>query len=192
MSSSRLSRPIAKNIIVEECWLPVPGYESMYEVSSLGRVYSLDRKSWNGFRWRRVRARFLRPILSGKGYKNVKLSKCGVIKRFDISRLVLLAFSGPCPLGHEASHLNGKSKDDRFCNLKWETPKQNTHRKIEHGTQLYGRDQATKSKLTEQEVRDIRHRAALKEPRKQLAACFGVSVPTICDTVNRKRWKWVS
>ncbi|MFH8926355.1 helix-turn-helix domain-containing protein [Streptomyces pristinaespiralis] len=48
------------------------------------------------------------------------------------------------------------------------------------------------SKLTEQQVADIRARAAAGELHRVLAAAYGVSRPTISRVVNRKGWLHVS
>ena len=63
--------------------LPVVGYEGLYEVDSLGNVYSVKRTTTKGGK--------LKPQLS-KGYCRVALSKNGVAKRYFVHRLVAKAF----------------------------------------------------------------------------------------------------
>nr|MDF9460654.1 NUMOD4 domain-containing protein [Lactobacillus amylovorus] len=36
---------------MKEIWKDIQGYEGRYQVSNLGRVRSLDRYSWNGYKY---------------------------------------------------------------------------------------------------------------------------------------------
>ena len=55
---------------VSERWLPIPGWEGLYEVSDLGRVRSIDRLNSAG---QRVRGRVLRPGSRKSGHLLVNL-----------------------------------------------------------------------------------------------------------------------
>ena len=59
--------------LVEE-WKPVKGYEGKYEISSLGRVKSLSREMWNGYKFWKSKEIFLKPSISAQGYYIVGLS----------------------------------------------------------------------------------------------------------------------
>lgn len=92
-----------------EQWKPVVGYEGSYEVSAHGNVRSLDR-------WRRNRQSLYlvkgRPVTQHElhfGHYCVYLYQLGVKrhKRWLTHRLVLTAFTGPCPDGHEGCHMDG-------------------------------------------------------------------------------------
>ena len=56
-----------------ERWLPVPGYEGLYEVSDLGQVRSLPRPTKRGIRGGNV----LKHVSSGYGYPVVCIRKNG-------------------------------------------------------------------------------------------------------------------
>ena len=60
-----------------EIWKDVVGYEGLYQVSSLGRVKSLDRYDRVG---RFCKGRVLRLALNQKGYVQVSLCNGGCIK----------------------------------------------------------------------------------------------------------------
>ena len=98
---------------MDEEWRPVPGYEGRYEVSNLGRVrYSVIR--------------IVKPIPIKNGYLSVSMRDSeGKKKTHLIHRLVLSTFTGPCPEGLEARHLNDKNTDNRLDNLEWGTRLQN-------------------------------------------------------------------
>jgi hypothetical protein len=98
--------------IPAEAWRPVPGYEGLYEVSSLGRVRSLGRIRKGG----QVYApRVLRPGWRGASRTRptgffVTLFQGGR-KLFSVHALVMLAFAGPRPAGDYSPE-----------NCRWATP----------------------------------------------------------------------
>lgn len=118
-----------------EKWLPIPGYEGMYEASDQGRVRSLDREveCRNG-RKIRCAGRILKSIDRGDGYSVVSLSKGNVVNQRRINVLVLETFVGPAPSGHHACHNNGDSTDNRLVNLRFDTPSENNYDLVRHGT----------------------------------------------------------
>jgi hypothetical protein len=129
-----------------EEWLPIPGYEGIYEVSDYGRVRSVDRyvpPGRGGTRWRFRRGQIRKPGHDRKGYLFVPLyaadpnAKNG--KNGWVHRLVLLAFVGPPPEeGMYALHNNGDHSDNRLCNLRWGTPSENIWDSVAHGTHFNG------------------------------------------------------
>ena len=114
-------------------WLPIPGHEGSYEVSSDGRVRSLDRivGAPHGFT-RSIKGREMWQATHGKGYKFVHLSP---EKRTDyVHRLVALAFLGPLPEGMVVCHNDGDPTNNRADNLRYATQSENEKDKIRHGT----------------------------------------------------------
>jgi HNH endonuclease/NUMOD4 motif len=100
-------------------WRTVPGWDGYYEVSNTGRV--------------RSRRCALKPNLVG-GYPTVYLYRPGQKKKQEkVHRLVLLAFVGPAPDGHEALHDDGDRENPTLSNLKWGTRKQNVEDTLRHG-----------------------------------------------------------
>lgn len=118
-----------------ERWLPVLGWEGLYEVSDQGRVKSLHRvvEKSDG-RKMTVKEKVLSPHANKMGYRHVILSGNGKHTTGHIRHLVLRAFVGPCPEGMEACHNNGNSSDDRLENLRWDTTRNNHLDKVKHGT----------------------------------------------------------
>jgi len=109
-----------------ENWLPVPGWEGRYEVSDQGYVRSLvngDRRG--GFP--REEPLYM-PGSYSRGYRRVTLSNPK--RTVKVCRLVLLAFVGPCPPGHQAAHEDGDCTQDALRNLAWKTPAQNNADKV--------------------------------------------------------------
>ncbi len=124
-----------------ETWKAVKDYEGLYEVSDLGRVRSLDRtvrgpsRCPNGLR---LKGKIMKSGLNSKGYLHISLQQEGESSIREIQRLVLIAFRGDPPEGHEAAHEDGNRLDNRLANLRWKTQQENTDDKFRHGTVLAG------------------------------------------------------
>lgn len=108
---------------LKEIWKDILGYEGLYQVSTLGRVKSLNYN-------RSGKERIMKPVLYGNGYYIVKLCKNGKQKRFSVHRLVAEAFLYKIPKGLVVNHLNQEKTDNRLENLEIVTQKEN----VNHGT----------------------------------------------------------
>ena len=116
---------------MSEEWRDVVGYEGLYQVSSEGRVKSLERKvrHWRGGE-RIQKERILNPKTNRYGYLIVGLYAGGKQKMFAVHRLVCQAFHENLDNKPQVNHLNEDKKDNRACNLEWCTRKENCN----HGT----------------------------------------------------------
>jgi hypothetical protein len=122
----------------DEIWRDIDGH-SGYQVSSLGRIKSVDRQvlARRGGTVRTVSliGKILRPRRLPNGYLRASL---GAGSDEYIHRLVLLAFVGDCPLGMECAHDDGDRSNNKLSNLEWKTPSANGLDKRRHGTALFG------------------------------------------------------
>lgn len=109
-------------------------------------------------------------------------------KTCRIHPLILKAFRGPKPKGMQACHNNGIRTDNRIENLRWDTGKANQADRIDHGTYLKG-EALPWTKLTEEQVREIRRRAENGEHRTRLAEEYGIARCTIDQIYYRQTWK---
>lgn len=110
----------------EEVWKPIVGYEGIYEVSSFGRVKSLERiviRS-NGIQ-QFVKSRILSPGLI-KGYPSVGLKPRSKNTNVLVHRLVATAFLKNEENKPFVNHINGVKTDNRVENLEWCTVSENT------------------------------------------------------------------
>lgn len=73
--------------------------------------------------------------------------------------------------------------------LSWKTRKENEADKLLHGTHARGERCGT-SKLTEADVKEIRILKGVK-PQKEIAERFQISVPTVSEIQNRRKWSWL-
>ena len=165
-----------------EHWLPVPGYEGLYEVSDQGRVRGL--RNWHG----NPEGHVLSPAPNHKGYVSVTLrDHAGRGRTRYIHTLVLLTFRGPCPVDQLALHGPAGVSDNSLSNLRYGTSAQNAADKIRDGTRQNG-ERHGNAKLTWDIIRDIRARVAAGEPQKNLAQEYDVTSSSVSLIVNKKNW----
>lgn len=166
-----------------ERWLPVPGYEGLYEVSDQGRVWS------NQWRTSGKRGGLLKPtrISAGNPHLKVALYLDGVTSAAQIAHLVAAAFIGPRPEGQVVRHGPGGPADNRLVNLCYGTHAENMQDKKRDGTMPYGVRNPL-AVLTVAIVRECRLRCAQGERQEDLAREFRVSQRTIWLAVTGRTW----
>ena len=113
--------------VTPERWLPVVGYEGLYEVSSYGRIWSHYVK------------RCLRPGVGSKGYLLVVLTRDHKHSTYDLHRLVAIAFLGPCPEGQEVMHADDNRQNPALSNLSYGTRGENMRDAVERGNNYQAR-----------------------------------------------------
>lgn len=101
---------------MDEVWKSVPGYEGLYEVSSLGRVRSLDRKIVDkSGRPGRVPGRIMKVTEGDNHASFVILCKDEEYKNIYVEQLVGEVFLGvpsDCPLHHKDEDSSNNSVDN--------------------------------------------------------------------------------
>jgi DNA-binding transcriptional regulator YiaG len=125
------------------------------------------------------------------GYYRVNVRDTGHPVRthvMNVHTLVLNTFVGVRPTNYVCRHLNGNPLDNRLCNICWGTAKENARDAIRHGTAVCLRhgEKAPASKLSNEEVKQIRKYYAEGHSQNELASAFCVSQRHISDIVN---WK---
>lgn len=109
------------------------------------------------------------------GYMQVHLRGVGCDGRQAlVHRLVLEAFIGPCPHGHECRHLDGNPGNNRLDNLAWGTPTENGEDKFRHGRVRLG-DDHPEVKVSDALVLELRARAGAGELAVALAAEYSLT-----------------
>lgn len=175
-----------------ERWLPVPGWEGLYDVSDMGRVKSLARKVLRRYHgWQAVPECILKGRVDKSGYLYVALSRPGRTFTVKVHRLVLLAFHGTSAQALSGDHINGDRLDNRAANLRFCTPAENSANMRRLGRQARG-EKNSHAKLTADDVIEIRSRySAGNISQPTLARLYGVTHPTIGFIVRRRAWKHV-
>lgn len=166
-----------------EMWLPAPGFDGYYEVSSLGRV----RRSGHPNKGARV-GHVLKPGATSGGRQMVVLRKDGKSHAKLVSRLVCEAFHGPPPCDRpQAAHGDGNVLNNAAQNLRWASAVENMADTIAHGTRSWGSKRPL-AKLSEADIVAIRNDCRYGH---QIAGDYGVCRQLIDGIRNGKRWKHV-
>ena len=119
---------------MEEIWKDIKDYEGLYQVSSFGRVRSLDREVvYRNDRIYNCKGRVLKPSLDDSGYLRVNLCENGKRITKRIHQLVAIAFLKhiPCGLKLVVNHIDNNPLNNNVENLEITTNRKNTsvHRK---------------------------------------------------------------
>lgn len=110
---------------MEEKWKTIEGYPN-YQVSSLGRVKSIERKEKYKNVYRTRKEKILKPNKHSNGYLLVKIFNEGKAKKILIHRLVASAFVQNNSLfNNEVNHLDENKENNCASNLDWCTTEQN-------------------------------------------------------------------
>jgi hypothetical protein len=124
-----------------EEWRDIPGYEDMYQVSDLGRVRSLDRVVPQKNGPRKCKGRILKPAVNTTGYYHVMLGRGGSHRGSRNSHLVhalvVLAFIGPRPEGHDVRHGELGKLNNSASNLSYGTRTENNNDRWRDGTMTH-------------------------------------------------------
>lgn len=178
--------------LTAERWLPVTGYEGLYEVSDQGRVRSMDRvlnMRCGGLR--AIKGRLLSPGRQASGHEFVSLWKNGQPKTQRVHRLVLIAFAGPPGEAQECAHCDGDPRNNTLRNLRWASRKENCADRELHGAQPRGSRHGMAS-LTESDVLKIRaeykREGYHKSNAKILATRYGTTYKNILQVLSCKTW----
>lgn len=126
-----------------------------------------------------------------KGYEQVVLYRNSERHQLKVHTLVLAAFKGACPPGHECCHEDGKPLNNVASNLYWGTREKNSSDRFRHGTDCSGERNGL-AKLTDQAVFEMRVAyAALKTTVPQLARRYGLTAKNIRFALMGRTWRHV-
>ncbi len=180
--------------MIEE-WRDIPGWEGVYQASSLGQIRSLDRLLSSG-KWGHVRRKghIMKTKISKAGYRVIGLRLNGSRKWYGVHRLVCMAFHG-MPTEDKPCATHWPDRDPMNCrsdNLRWESYSQNTNDRKAHGTMQYG-EKNNFSKLTKEQAAWIKKNYIRGRPRypgnqNAIARMFDINPSYVQQLANGKSW----
>lgn len=182
-----------------EIWCPVSGWEGFYEISSLGRVRSCERRVLipatrrRGPIWKHLKSQIRHPTHGGKHspYPRVYLWRGHVGFSKMVHHMVLEAFVGPKPDGAVANHIDGDKQNNRVSNLEWCSRSRNNLHAIETGLVHMRGEEHFAHKYSTEQVRMIRHMSRDGMSLVAIARHYGMPIGTVHSIVSRKTWKHV-
>lgn len=173
---------------VPEGFRQIPGYPR-YAIDKHGTVLSACMRGSRSIRpW--SAARRLTPTTDIDGYHFVRLRHDGRECHRFVHTLVLTVFVGPGPDGMQCRHFDGNPANNHVSNLSWGTPLENHQDKVRHGTAGIG-EKNSGARLTEDDIVEIRRRAANGGRHVNIAADFSVTSHNIWCIVHRRTWKHI-
>jgi hypothetical protein len=173
---------------MKEDWLPVVGYEGVYEVSNLGNIVRVS--SCTGKPCRKNLKKAIR-----RGYRGFTLSLNGLTKHVHAHRETWRAFRGPIPDGFQLNHKDGNKDNPNLINLEVVTPSEN----ILHSFRELGRElpvaphvpgeQNGRAKITESDVLEIRSLIDAGHSQTEVAKKFNVHQTQVSRIYLRQSWR---
>ena len=159
------------------------GYEGDYIISNSGNVVSVSRPQSR-------MVRILKGEVDDRGYKRVRLSRGSKTKKYQIHRLVAIAFipnpsNKPC-----VNHIDGNPSNNNVTNLEWCTNSENMKHAFKTGLQSLKGEKNTQSKLTKPDVLQIKELLSKGELHKNIATVFNVSRRCITDINIGNTWAY--
>lgn len=114
---------------MKEIWKDIPGFEGVYQASTLGRIRSLDRTIIRGASARRgpyeakLKGKILTQVTGVQGYQFVPLGKEFPSRR--VHQLIAKTFIENPYNKPMINHIDGNVKNNRIDNLEWCTNQEN-------------------------------------------------------------------
>lgn len=122
-----------------ECWKDIPGYEGIYQSSTLGNIRTCEGKTTyterHGVRHWKQRVLKQKFVANAKGRTDarVNLWKNGNEKSWLVSRLVGMTWCSGYAEDMTINHINGNPLDNRAQNLEWVSLSENIRKGFEAG-----------------------------------------------------------
>lgn len=178
--------------LCEEIWLPVVGFEGLYEISNIGRVKSVPKTT--AHRTFEGRVRVGKPIIKRQrltkfGYLNLLLWKDGAYTHFMVHVLVARHFIPNPENKTEVNHLAGIKEDNRHFKLEWATRSENIKHAFRIGLINQDGENHPSNKLNNKKVLEI-FKSNL--PQTKLANKYGVCVQTIANVQKGNNWSHIT
>jgi hypothetical protein len=166
--------PQCAEVAIEE-WRSIIGFEGYYEVSNKGNVKRVNQACGTS------EGKRLKPQLTWSGYQYVDLTRDGEKRqRRPVHRIVIESFVSVRLPGQQINHKDGNKANNQLSNLEYVTASEN----CKHAYAM-GLSKAPRTKLTEQEVREIRKYAGSRT-HKEIAEDYGVDKSLISHIRRRK------
>lgn len=175
-----------------ETWVPVKGFEGLYEISNFGNVKSCARIVYDKRTGTRTKnEKLLKCTQDSAGYLKVSLYKGTEYKEvWKVHRLVAKHFckqSGGCNV---VNHIDNNKTNNHWTNLEWTTTLgNNTHMMAQGRHYVPSGDESSSAKVTSEMVSEILALSTKGTPQTVIGNMYGISQQQISRIVCGHRWK---
>lgn len=171
-----------------EQWKPIPEFDE-YEVSSLGRVRSIDRYKNGRHGKYLVKGKELKQTLDKKGYPQVRFRKGATHARL-VHRIVAKAFIEIIDGCNQVNHKNGLKIDNRVSNLEWVNNSQNQLHAYKNGLQpSRAGERNVKATLTNDQVTNLKKLYNSGKTIVEISKIENVSIEILRNIIYGRTWK---
>lgn len=180
---------------MKETWKPVVGYEGIYEVSSFGRVKTVDHfvdyKQSGKYKTKMHVKEKIRKLQNIKGYLTVQLLSKGSSRTALVHRLVANAFIHNPLNKPDVNHIDNNTSNNNVTNLEWCTEKENNYHCIRSGRHVSKKGSShPHSKLSEKDIPIIKQLRKDGLSYRLIGEHYGVHLGTIFYAI-KLGWKHV-
>lgn len=173
---------------VGEIFVPIKGYEGLYEVSNHGSVKALAKviNMPLGHGVKTFPETIMKPNI-GKGYLRVPLSKRGKKRLIFVHRLVATAFIPNPENKATVNHKDGNKANNNVDNLEWATIQENTAHAKSSGLTCKGEKHRLSKKVIDTTTGKVFVSAT------EAANYYNINLFTLCDQLNgrTKKGSWL-
>lgn len=172
---------------MNEIWKDIEGYEGYYQVSSHGKVRSMERevpdpRIKSGVK--KVSSRVMKPGVHNRGYLKVSLRKGGAKQMLYIHRLVGSAFLERDEHRTTINHLDGDKTNNHVSNLEWLSHLDN----VRHARETGLAPTRPRAKITKLDVLWIREWLSQGFKQQAIAEAFGLDARSISAINVGRTW----
>lgn len=123
------------------------------------------------------------------GYIHISFHIGGISHHCFAHRAIWTYFNGEIPDNVEINHKNGIKIDNRLENLELITHSENIKHSFKYSGRVANRgEKCNFSKLTDNDIREIRLQCSKGEIRRSISKNFNIHQSQVSRIVNRKRW----
>jgi hypothetical protein len=122
--------------MTDEIWKDILGYESLYQVSSFGRVRSVDKMVWGGRKFYLKKGEIKKLQIGTTGYWSSMLYKNNKHKIIKVHREVAIAFIPNPDNKPFINHKDLNKLNANITNLEWCTHKENAEHASNSGVYI--------------------------------------------------------
>jgi hypothetical protein len=180
-----------------DIWMTIPNTNEIYEASNLGkikRVSGLVKNNINGG-CRKVGGKELSQKTKSNGYKEVSLYISPMKSKMTyVHRAVYFAFNPDKDIALQVNHIDGDKSNNNISNLELCTPSKNVRHSynvlLRKGIGMKGVNHHN-SKLTNEDVINIREEHSIKRNVTELATKYNVGKSSIVRIISRESWSHI-